>query len=42
LHREATACDAVAEPERCAMLAAIFGQGSVIDAEFPATLETFY
>jgi hypothetical protein len=42
LHREARDCDARAEPERCAMLVAVFGQGSVMDAEFPATLETFY
>jgi hypothetical protein len=42
LHREAIDCDALAEPERCAMLVALFGQGGVIDAEFPATLDTFY
>ena len=42
LHREAVDCDALAEPERCAMLIALFGQGEVIDAEFPATLDTFY
>jgi hypothetical protein len=42
LHREARDCDARAEPERCAMLVAVFGQGNVVDAEFPATLETFY
>jgi hypothetical protein len=42
LHLEARACDAAAEPERCAMLVAVFGQGSVVNAEFPATLGTFY
>jgi hypothetical protein len=35
-------CDARAEPGRCAMLTAIFGQGDVQDAEFPETLQTFY
>jgi hypothetical protein len=42
LHLEARRCDALAEPERCAMLVAVFGQGNVVDAEFPATLGTFY
>lgn len=42
LHREARECDGLAEPERCAMLVAVFGQGNVLNAEFPATLETFY
>jgi hypothetical protein len=42
LNREARDCDALVEPERCAMLVGVFGQGSVVDAEFPATLETFY
>jgi hypothetical protein len=42
LHREARECDELAEPERCAMLIAVFGQGNVLNAEFPATLETFY
>jgi hypothetical protein len=42
LHGEARACDALVEPERCAMLVAVFGQGGVVNAEFPATLDTFY
>jgi hypothetical protein len=42
LHGEARDCDALVEPERCAMLVAVFGQGGVVDAEFPATLDTFY
>ncbi|HTV22553.1 MAG TPA: hypothetical protein VMG12_27885 [Polyangiaceae bacterium] len=42
LYAEARACNAAAEPERCAMLVALFGQGNVVDAEFPARLDTFY
>lgn len=42
VHREARACDALVEPERCAMLVAVFGQGQLLDAEFPAALDTFY
>jgi hypothetical protein len=42
LRAEAVDCDAVAEPERCAMLVALFGQGNVVDAEFPTDLVTFY
>jgi hypothetical protein len=42
LRAEARACDASAEPERCAMLLALFGQGNVVDAEFSAALPTFY
>jgi hypothetical protein len=42
LRSEAHACDAGAEPERCAMFVALFGQGNVVDAEFPETLSTFY
>jgi hypothetical protein len=42
LRVEAHACDDDAEPERCATLVALFGQGNVVDAEFPAILPTFY
>jgi hypothetical protein len=42
LRAEARDCDALVEPERCAMLVAVFGQGGVVNAEFPATLDTFY
>jgi hypothetical protein len=30
------------EPERCALLEALFGEGEVVDREFDATLGTFY
>lgn len=42
LHGEARDCDALVEPERCAMLVAVFGQGGLVNAEFPATVPTFY
>jgi hypothetical protein len=42
LRAEAIDCDGGAEPERCAMLVALFGQGNVLDAEFPTELGTFY
>jgi len=41
LRAELSACDAVAEPERCAMLEAIFGR-EVRDREFPAAMSTFF
>jgi hypothetical protein len=39
---ESGACDLDAEPERCAMLNAVLGDGDVVDGEFPATTPTFY
>jgi hypothetical protein len=39
---ESRACDTNAEPERCAMLSAVFGAGDVVDTDFPTTLPTFY
>ena len=35
------ACDARAQPERCAMLTALFGHGPVLQAEFPNTMVIF-
>ena len=35
-------CDSVLEPERCALLQAVFGNGAVSDRDFPAALATFY
>ena len=32
---------AAAEPERCAILTAVFGHGEVIETEFPEHLPTF-
>jgi hypothetical protein len=34
-------CDARAQPERCAMLTALFGHGAVLQAEFPSTMVIF-
>ncbi len=34
-------CDALAQPERCAMLSALFGHGPVVQAEFPSTMTLF-
>lgn len=39
---EARACNAEAEPERCAMLQAVFGAGDVVDHDFPDSVATFY
>src|SRR5690606_32122063 len=42
LGREARECDALAEPERCELLVALFGQGGLVDGECPETFDTFY
>ena len=42
LHVEQERCDSVLEPERCALLQAVFGAGAVSDRDFPETLATFY
>lgn len=42
LEDEARRCDATLEPERCAMLAALFQHGEVIGAEFPSSLRTIF
>jgi len=42
LRVEQERCDSVLEPERCALLQAVFGAGAVSDRDFPATLATFY
>jgi hypothetical protein len=42
LNAEARTCDFDAEPERCAMLSALFSQGDVVDGEFSSVLATFY
>ena len=34
-------CDPIVQPQRCAMLAALFGHGSVMQAEFPKTMALF-
>ena len=41
LRRELAACDAAAEPERCAMLDSLFGWGEILDWEFPQEMATF-
>lgn len=38
---ELDGCDPGREPERCALLEAVFG-GPVVEREFPATMSTFY
>jgi len=35
------ACDVAAQPERCAMLTALFGHGPVVQADFPSTMVLF-
>lgn len=42
LEAEARRCDAALEPERCAMLNALFQHGGVIDAEFPRSVRTIF
>jgi hypothetical protein len=41
LQREHDLCDATAEPERCALLDALFGWGPPEDQEFPPGMPTF-
>lgn len=42
VRREALSCDPVAEPDRCAILDAIFGFGEVLSHDFPLEMPTFY
>jgi hypothetical protein len=42
LENEARSCDGALEPERCAMLAALFQHGEVIAAEFPRSVRTIF
>ena len=42
LEAEARSCDGELEPERCAMLGALFQHGEVIDAEFPRSVRTIF
>lgn len=42
LEAEAQSCDAGLEPERCAMLGALFQHGDVVPAEFPRTVPTIF
>lgn len=42
LEEQARSCDAELEPERCAMLGALFQHGDVIAAEFPDSLRTIF
>ncbi|MEP7049135.1 MAG: hypothetical protein ABJB12_02230 [Pseudomonadota bacterium] len=42
LRSEAARCDWQLEPHRCEMLAAVFGGGSVVDAQFPDGMPTFF
>jgi hypothetical protein len=41
LTRATEACDAIVDPQRCAMLQAIFGQGGVTHRDFPPGFATF-
>jgi hypothetical protein len=38
---EAESCDAAQEPERCALLKSLYGQGTPVDTEFPDTFQIF-
>lgn len=42
LQEEARRCDGELEPERCAMLGALFQHGDVIAAEFPRSVRTIF
>jgi hypothetical protein len=42
LEEEARSCDGELEPERCAMLGALFQQGEVVATEFPRTVRTIF
>ena len=42
LEEEARSCDAELEPERCAMLGALFQHGQVIATEFPRSVRTIF
>jgi hypothetical protein len=42
LEQEARSCDAELEPERCAMLGALFQHGEVIATEFPRSVRTIF
>ena len=42
LEDEARRCDGQVEPERCAMLGALFQHGEVVAAEFPRTARTIF
>jgi hypothetical protein len=42
LEEEARGCDSELEPERCAMLGALFQHGEVIATEFPASVRTIF
>ena len=41
LGAELATCDDAAEPERCAMLKSLYGQGTPLDSEFPNTFQIF-
>jgi hypothetical protein len=42
LRREYETCDAASEPERCAMLMAVFGGGPLYDTTFPDGMHLFF
>ncbi|HKO92512.1 MAG TPA: hypothetical protein VJU61_15230, partial [Polyangiaceae bacterium] len=42
LEEEARSCDAELEPERCALLEALFPHGEVVGAEFPRSVRTIF
>lgn len=42
LEAEARSCDAALEPERCAMLGALFQHGEVVATEFPRSVRTIF
>jgi hypothetical protein len=42
LEEEARGCDAKLEPERCALLGALFQHGETIATEFPRSVRTIF
>ena len=42
LRLEAETCSWQTEPERCEMLAAVFGGGPVVEGAFPESMLTFF
>ncbi len=42
VEREARECDAALEPERCALLGALFQHGQVLPTEFPRSIRTIF
>ena len=42
LVQELYRCEPALEPHRCSLLDAVFGDGAVVDRDFPASATTFY